>query len=332
VRSIRVPAVLIFALISLPSAAQTTGQVSPPPWPRNPVTMVVPFPAGSASDVVARILQPRFSEFLKKEVIIENVSGAGGTTGALRVARSKPDGYQIAFGVTGTHSQNQLLYKKPPYDATIDFAPVGLIAEAPYMLITRPDFPAGDLKQFISYAKNNQARMQYGSGGPGSGTHITCLLLNTAIGIETTHVPYRSTSQAMPDLLAGRIDYLCDPIQTALPGIQQKTVRALATLSRDRTGALPSLPSAHEQGLANFDASIWFALFFPKNTPDAIVRRLNGVLSTTLDTKSVRERLESNGLRLATPARRNADYLGRFVASEIKKYAGPIKASGASLD
>jgi len=320
--------VVVFVLASIPAAAPTAAQS----WPTRPITLVVPFPAGSASDVVARILAPRLSELLKKEVIIENVSGAGGTTGALRVAHAAPDGYQIAFGVTGTHSQNQLLYKHPAYDATTDFAPVGLIAEAPYMLITRPDFPAGDLKGFMSYAKDNQAKMQYGSGGPGSGTHITCLLLNIAIGIETTHVPYRSTSQAMPDLLAGRIDYLCDPIQTALSGIEQKTVKAIAALSRERAALLPAIRSAQEQGLANFDASIWFALFFPKNTPDAIIRRLNGVLSTALDTKSVRDSLEGNGLRVAVPARRNADYLARFVASEIRKYAGPIKASGALLD
>jgi tripartite-type tricarboxylate transporter receptor subunit TctC len=174
--------------------------------------------------------------------------------------------------------------------------------------------------------------MQYGWGGLGSGTHITCLLLNTAINIDTTHVPYRSTSQAMPDLLAGRIDYMCDPVQTALPGIQQKTVRAIAALSRERATVLSDVPSAHEQGLANFDASIWFALFFPKNTPAIIVRRLNGALSTALDTKSVRERLEVNGLQLPVQARRSSDYLARFVASEIKKYADPIKASGASLD
>ena len=328
--SVKLLAVVVLTLSSIPVFAQTW--VLAQTWPTRPMTMVVPFPAGSASDVVARILAPRMSELLKKEVVIENLSGAGGTTGALRVARAKPDGYQIAFGVTGTHSQNQLLYKKPPYDATTDFAPVGLIAEAPYMLITRPDFPAGDLKQFISHARDNQAKMQYGSGGPGSGTHITCLLLNKAIGIETTHVPYRSTSQAMPDLLAGRIDYLCDPIQTALPGIQQKTVKAIAALSRDRPKVLPAVLSAHEQGLASFDASIWFALFLPKNTPEAIILRLNGVLSTALDTKTVRDPLEGYGLRPAGPTRRNADYLARFVASEIKKYAGPIKASGASLD
>ena len=183
-----------------------------------------------------------------------------------------------------------------------------------------------------SHAKANQAKLQYGSGGPGSGTHITCLLLNSAIGIETTHVPYRSTSQAMPDLLAGRIDYLCDPVQTSLPAIQREDVKAIAALSRDRATVLPTLPSAHEQGLANFDASIWFALFLPKGTPPGIVRRLNGALGGAMDTSNVRERLEGNGLRLAVPVRRSPDYLSRFVASEIKKWAGPIKASGASLD
>jgi tripartite-type tricarboxylate transporter receptor subunit TctC len=322
---------VLFVLASWSAAAQPSTNPGLN-WPAKPITLVVPFPAGSASDVVARILSPRLGELLKKQVIIENVAGAGGSNGALRVARAAPDGYQVAFGVTGTHSQNQLLYKQPPYDATIDFAPVGLIAEAPYMLITRPDYPAADLKQFIGHAKSNQSKLQYGSGGQGSGTHITCLLLNTAIGIEVTHVPYRSTSQAMPDLLAGRIDYLCDPVQTSLPAIQQKTVKAMAALSRERATVLPAVPSAHEQGLANFDASIWFALFFPKNTPAAIIRRLNVALSGTLDTKSVRERLEANGLRIAVPLRRTPDYLSRFVASEIKKYAGPIKASGATLE
>src|SRR5215813_9615638 len=322
--------VVLCALASLPAAAQTTNSIQA--WPTKPVTLVVPFPAGSASDVVARILSPRLGEILKKQVIIENVAGAGGVNGALRVARAAPDGYQIAFGVTGTHSQNQLLYKKPPYDATTDFAPVGLIAEAPYMLITRPNYPAADLKEFISYAETNQSKLQFGSGGQGSGTHITCLLLNTAIGIEVTHVPYRSTSQAMPDLLAGRIDYLCDPVQTSLPAIQEKTVKAMAALSRERATVLPAVPSAHEQGLANFDASIWFALFFPKNTPPGLVRRLNVALTNTLDTKSVRERLEANGLRIPVSRRRTPDYLARFVASEIKKYAGPIKASGVTLD
>ena len=173
--------------------------------------------------------------------------------------------------------------------------------------------------------------MQFGSAGAGSGTHVTCLLLNAATGIEVTHVPYRSTAQAMPDMLAGRLDYICEPVQTALPLIEQKTVNAIATLTRERVAVLPDLPTAHEQGLADLDASLWFALFFPKGTADSIVRRLNGALSDALDSPGVRELL-SIGLRVATPERRSPDYLARLVASEIEKWAGPIKASGVSMD
>lgn len=301
-------------------------------WPTRPVTMVVPFGAGGGTDVVARILVPRLSEILGQQIVVENVGGAGGMTGTNRVARAVPDGYQVGIGVTGTHAQNQSLYKKPLYDAATDFAPVGLIAEASYILITRTDFPATDLKEFISYAKENQSKMQYGSAGAGSGTHITCLLLNSSIGIEVTHVPYRTTALAMPDMLAGRIDYLCEPVQTALPFIQQKTVKAIATLTRERAGVLPNLRSAHDQGLVDFDASLWFALFFPKGTSNTIVRRLNSALSDVLDDPNVRGRLESSGLRVAQQEHRSPDYLTKFVASEIKKWAGPIKASGVSMD
>jgi tripartite-type tricarboxylate transporter receptor subunit TctC len=318
--------------ITFVGALQCAGLAFAQDWPTRPVTMVVPFGAGGGTDVVARILVPRLSEILRQQVVVENVGGAGGMTGSNRVARAAPDGYQVVIGVTGTHAQNQSLYKKPLYDAAIDFAPVGLIAEASYILITRTDFPVTNFKEFISYAKANQSRMQYGSAGTGSGTHITCLLLNSSIGIEVTHVPYRSTALAMPDMLAGRIDYLCEPVQTALPFIQQKTVKAIATLTRERAGVLPSLLSAHDQGLADFDASLWFALFFPKGTPNAIVRRLNSALSDALDNPNVRERLESSGLRIAPPERRSPDYLTKFVASEIVKWAGPIKASGVSMD
>jgi tripartite-type tricarboxylate transporter receptor subunit TctC len=248
------------------------------------------------------------------------------------VARAAPDGYQIGFAVTGTHSQNQSLYKKPLYDAATDFAPVGLIADASYILITRSDFPASSLSEFIGYAKANRAKMQFGSAGAGSGTHITCLLLNFGIGVEITHVPYRSTAQGLPDLLAGRIDYICEPVQTALPLIEQKSVKALATLTRERSPVLPNLPTAHEQDLTDFDAPLWFALFAPKATPDAIVRRLNHALSDTLDTPDVRRRLEATGLRIAPPERRSPEYLAQFVVSEIKKWAAPIKASGVSMD
>jgi tripartite-type tricarboxylate transporter receptor subunit TctC len=301
-------------------------------WPSQPVTLVVPFGAGGGTDVVARTVAPRLSALLGQQVVIENVGGAGGMTGTNRVARAAPDGYQIVIGVTGTHAQNQSLYKKPLYNAATDFAPVGLIAEGPYILITRKDLPAADLKEFSTYAKTNRSKMQFGSAGPGSGTHVTCLLLNSAIGIEITHVPYRSTALAMPDMLAGRIDYLCEPIQTALPLIQSNTVKAIATLSRERTPSLLSLQTAHEQGLTDFESPVWFALFLPSGTPNAIILRLNRALSDALDDPVIRERLESIGLRVASLERRSPEYLAKLVVSEIVKYAAPIKASGVSMD
>ena len=315
--------------VALPAAARFAWAQA---WPTQPITLVVPFAAGGGTDVVARIVAPRLGDLLGQQVVIENVGGAGGMTGTNRVARAAPDGYQVAIGVTGTHAQNQSLYKKPPYNAATDFAAVGLIAEGTYILIARNDLPVADFKEFSNYAKANRTRMQFASAGAGSGTHVTCLLLNSAIGVDVTHVPYRSTALAMPDMLAGRIDYICEPVQTALPLIQSKTVKAIATLNRERTPALSSLPSAHEQGLSNFDAPVWFALFLPKGAPNAIVSRLNKALGDALDDPATRERLEGAGLLVAQPERRSPEYLAKLVVSEIEKYAGPITASGVSMD
>jgi tripartite-type tricarboxylate transporter receptor subunit TctC len=320
------------SLIAALALAVAAASAAAEDWPTRPITMVVPFAAGGGSDLVGRMIAPRLGELLGQQVVIENLGGSDGMIGSYKVVRSAPDGYQVGLAVTGTHAQNQSLYKKPLYDAATDFAPVGLIADASYILIMRPDFPAGNLQEFIAYAKANGAKMQYGSAGAGSGTHITCLLLNTAIGVEVTHVPYRGTAQGMPDLLAGRIDYICEPVQTALPLIEQKSVKALTTLTRDRSPVLPNLPTAHEQGLTDFDAPIWFALFFPKGTRDPIVRRLNRALGDALDTPDVRRRLEATGLRIVPPERRSPEYLAQFVVSEIKKWAAPIKASGVSMD
>src|SRR6266851_1003028 len=178
-------------------------------WPNRPVTMIVTFAAGSGDDVLARILVPRLSELLGQQVIVENVGGAGGMTGASRVAKATPDGYQYVLGGTGTFAANQTLYKNPLYNAATDFAPVALIAEQPILLIARRDLPVGNLQEFIAYAKANQGKMQYGSGGAGSATHLACALLNSAIGVNVTHVPSRSTALAMHDMIAGRIDYAC---------------------------------------------------------------------------------------------------------------------------
>jgi tripartite-type tricarboxylate transporter receptor subunit TctC len=238
-------------------------------WPARTLTMVVPFPAGGPIDVVGRILAPPMAEILGQQIIIENVGGAGGSTGSSRVAKAAPDGYQFLIGNSGTHTYSQLLTKKPPYDAVADFAPVAVFVENSKVLTTRKDLPADTLPEFIAYAKANQATMQYGSAGAGSATHMTCVLLNAAIGVDVTHVPYRGTGPAMQDLMGGRIDYICDVISTALPLIRSNSIKPIALLSPRRNAVLPEVATADEQGLAGFDADAWNAFFLPRGTPRA---------------------------------------------------------------
>jgi len=301
-------------------------------YPTRPVTMVVTFAAGGGNDVLARIVAPRMSELLGQQVVIENVPGAGGMTGGLRVARATPDGYQFVYGNLGTHAQNQSLYKRPLYNAATDFTPIGLFATTTKVLVVRKNLPVDTLPAFIAYARANQGTMQFGSAGAGSATHLACVLLNATIGVQATHVPYRSAGQVMQDLIPGRIDYMCDTTQTSLPQIQEKTVKAIAFLSLTRTAVLPELPTAHEQGLSNFDGDSWAAFFAPKGTPDAIVRRLNKAMSDTVDTPFVRERLEALGAVVVPPERRTPEYIAKFVPAEIEKWAGLIKASGVLID
>jgi tripartite-type tricarboxylate transporter receptor subunit TctC len=300
-------------------------------WPVRPVTMVVPYAAGGPNDSQARILAARLGELLRQQVIIENVGGAGGMTGANRVAKAAPDGYTLLLSGLAVLGQIPTLYKKPLYNAVTDFEPVALIAESARILITRKDLPANTLGEFIAYAKVNQDHMQYASAGAGSGSHVCAILLDTLIGTHMAHVPYRGTGPAMQDLLAGRIDFTCEQISTAYPQIQSGAVKALATLASERAPALPDLPTAQEQGV-DLDCSVWIALSFPKGTADAIVRRLADMASEAVDTPSVRARFENLGISVVAPQRRTPEYLARFVPSEIKKWAGPIKASGVHAD
>jgi tripartite-type tricarboxylate transporter receptor subunit TctC len=317
-----VAAALALVLASIhPAAAQE--------WPARTLTMVVPFPAGGPIDVVGRILAPPMAELLGQQIIIENVGGAGGTTGSSRVAKATPDGYQFLIGNSGTHTYSQLLTKKPPYDAVADFAPVAVFVENSKVLATRKDLPADTLPEFIAYARANQAKMQYGSAGAGSATHMTCVLLNAAIGVDVTHVPYRGTGPAMQDLMGGRIDYICDVISTALPLIRSNSIKPIALLSPRRNAVLPELATADEQGLAGFDADAWNAFFLPRGTPEPIVRRLAQATSGALDLPWVRERLEGLGLNVPAPERRTPEYLAKLLPSELAKWAGPVKASGA---
>jgi tripartite-type tricarboxylate transporter receptor subunit TctC len=236
-------------------------------YPSRPITMVVPFAAGSAFDVLGRIVAARMSELLGQQVIIENTTGAAGIIGVSRVANAAPDGYTFLFGSIGTHAYNQTIYKRPRYDAIADFAPVALFAEQPMVLVARKDFPASTLTEFANYAKANAAHLQFGSAGAGTTTHLGCALLNSAIGVNVTHVPYRGGGPALNDVIGGQIDYYCANIGGPVQVIKAKQVKALATLSRVRSPVLPDLPTAHEQGLTDFDVVTWNAFSCRKGRP-----------------------------------------------------------------
>jgi tripartite-type tricarboxylate transporter receptor subunit TctC len=294
--------------------------------------MVVPFAAGSSSDILGRILGPYLSERLGRPVIIENISGAGGMTGAARIAKAPPDGYQFVIGASGNIAINQTLYKSPLYNAATDFAPVMLIADQPIVLLARKDFPVGTLQEFIPYLRAHADKLQFGSSGAGTTPHLACLLLHAAIGVNVTHVPYRGSAPVMQDMLAGRIDYQCAVASPALPQIESGLVKAIAIFNKERSPILPNLATAHEQGLTGFESATWHGFFMPKGTPAPIVRKFNEATVATLSLPAVQERLKDLGADLVAPERRTPEYLQKFVESEIEKWAGPIRDFGVTVE
>jgi tripartite-type tricarboxylate transporter receptor subunit TctC len=319
-----VAAILSLHAAAAPAAAQT--------WPNRPVSMVVPFAAGAASDVVGRILAARLSEILGQQIIVENVGGAGGMTGVARVAKAAPDGYQFVLGGLDTFAQNQALYKHPLYNSLTDFQPVALTVEQPLVLLVRNGLPSPDLKGFMAYSKANQANLRYGSAGVGSSSHLACAQLSVAMGVNATHIPYRGSPQAIQDLAAGRIDYFCALAAAAMPQIASPTMKAIAIMTRNRSPIFPDLPTADEQGLTDFDSYSWFGFFLPRATPAPIAQALHAATLAALDTPSVSERLRSVGVTVVAPDRRSPDYLRGFLAREIDKWTSIIKANGISLE
>ena len=316
---------------ALASLMALTGSAGAQTFPNRQITMIIPFAAGGPTDVLGRIMAQRMGEVLKQTVIVENIGGAGGMTGGKRAADAKPDGYIMLMGTVGTQAQGQTLYKRPLYNAITDFVPVGLIAEVPIALLVRKDLPAKDLKEFVAYAKANQAKMTFGSAGAGSATHLGCVVLNSAMATNITHVPYKGTGPAMQDLVGGRIDFLCEIVSTAKPQIDGGSVRALAIMTAERSAVLPNLATAREQGL-DAQAYTWNALYAPKGTPADVIKTLNSAMVAAMDTPALKDRLQGLGATIVATDRRSPDYLGKFTASEIKKWEVPIKASGVSID
>ena len=313
-------AVALFASLCVPAHAQD--------WPTRPVTMVVPFAPGGVYDTMGRVYAAALSDILGQQVVVENVPGAGSLTGAARVSRADPDGYQMLLGGESPNAQVQLMHQAPPYDAATDFAPVALVAQQPLILTTRPSIPAGSLSDFVDYAKANQVKMQYGSPGTGTGSHLACALFNIRIGVDVTHVSYRGLAPAMQDLLAGRIDYMCPTITTAMAQLQSHAVQAPAVIGSERSPVFPDIATADEQGLKGFAANSWNALFLPKTAPPAIVGKANVAVLKAMATPAVQQRVRELGATLPPPEHRTPQYLQSFVVSEIEAWGAAIKAAG----
>jgi tripartite-type tricarboxylate transporter receptor subunit TctC len=314
------------------SAAVCPLEVRAETYPSRPITMVVPFAPGGSFDVIGRIVAASMSEILGKSVIVENTSGAAGIIGVKRVASAAPDGYTLLLGSIGTHAYNQTIYRRPPYDAVADFAPVALVAEQPMVLTTREDLPVENLRDFIEYVKQNSSKLQFGSAGAGTTTHLGCALLNSTIGVSVTHVPYRGGGPAANDLIGGQIDYMCLNIGSAGPLIMNKQVKAIAMLSRSRSPLLPDLATADEQGLVGFDVVTWNAFFLPKGAPQEVVKKLNTATIQAVESPATKSRLHDIGITGVAPERRSPEYLARFVVDEIARWATPIKANGLQVD
>ena len=293
------------------------------------MTMIVPFAAGGPSDFIGRIMAQGMGQILGHNIVVENVSGAGGMAGAARVAGAAPDGYTMALGTVGTHAQSQTLYQHPLYDAVTDFTPVVLIANVPLALEVRKDLAVSDLKEFIVYTKAHQSQMQYASGG--SAGQLGCVLFNYLIGVDVTHVPYRGSAPALQDLEARRVDYMCDIMTTAKAPIDSGLVRGLAVLDRDRSPALPGIPTGVEQGQPDLIAYTWNAIFLPKNASVAVVNRLHDAAVETMHTQATRDRLVPLGAEIVPDSETSPQYLANLVATEIKKWAVPIKAAGVTV-
>jgi tripartite-type tricarboxylate transporter receptor subunit TctC len=316
------PLVCLIGLLS--AATGATAQTGPSHF----VTLTVPFGPGSGSDTVARIISGRVSELLGQPIVVENLGGAGGTIAVSRAAKAAPDGYQVVLGAVDTFAQSQSLFKVLPYDSVAEFTPVALAVEQPLILITRPAIPAKTLKEFAAYAKVNQDKMQFGSTGVGSSPYLACFLLNAALGIKVTSVPYRSSAPAFTDMMAGNLDYYCPLAVGAIPFIDNKQVNALATLTAERSSLLPDLPTAKEQGVDVVDGYYWMGFFVPKGTPQPIVAKLGAAIGAALDDPAVQEKLRIVATTVVSKDRRTPAYLQKFLGEEITKWRAIMTASG----
>ncbi len=296
-------------------------------YPTHAITMIVPFAAGGPTDVVARLVGEEMSKTLGQPIIIENVVGAGGTTGSTRAARATNDGYTVIMGHMGTHAASVALYPKLAYDPRTDFEPIALINGAAIVILGKKDLPPKDLKEFVAYLKANETKLNQAHAGVGAVSYITCELLNGTVGIKPVGVPFNGTGPAMNALVGGQVDYMCDQITNVVPQVNGGTIKAYAVATPERNPSLPNVPTTKEAGLPDYQASAWNALFAPKGTNPAIVAKLNAAAAKALDAEKVIARMKDLGNDIPKADQRTSDHLRKLVSDEVdkwKKFLKPI--------
>lgn len=299
-------------------------------WPTRPLTLIVPWAAGGGTDVMARIVGRRMSEILGQEVMVENITGAGGMIGSTHAAKSTPDGYTFVFG-SRSDAINMTLYKRPSYSLRDDLAPVVLVAEQPTVLVARKDFPVDGLQNFVGYVKRNAGAVRMGSAGIGATGFVDCAIFNGMIGVNIQAIPYRGSGPAMQDLIGRQFDYMCTISGSAAGPLQSDLIKGLAVFRDERLGALPGVPTAKEQGM-ELEASTWFGFFVPKATPAAIIKKLHDATVAAMTTPWVQEQLAKNGTYVVPPEHRSTAYFENIIGPEIEKNAGPLLEAGMSVD
>jgi tripartite-type tricarboxylate transporter receptor subunit TctC len=296
-------------------------------YPARTVTIIVPFAAGGPADITGRIVADIFNRHLGQKFVVENVGGAGGTIGALRAARAAADGYTILSGHLGTNALASAFYPNLGYDPQKDFEPIGLTAEYPELLVVRKNFPANNLTEFVDYAKSNASKLNVGHAGLGSVSYIGCLLLNSAIGIQPTMVPFTGTAPVLNAMLGGQIDYECDPLLGTLSQVRAGTVKALAIATKKRSPMLPDVPTSYEQGLPEFDCAPFYAVFVPSGTAQPVIEKLAEALNKGLNEEQVQKRLADLGADIVEPSRRGPKALADLVRSESARLIPILRAA-----
>ncbi len=313
------------SILALAAAVVLTGSAQAQTYPQRPINMIVPFAAGGPTDIVARIVAENMSKTLGQQIVVENVAGAGGTTGITRAAQSKPDGYTIMMGHMGTHGAAPALYPNLKYDPTKDFEPIGMAAGTPILIVAKKGFPANNLKEMIAYLKANPDKVNQAHAGIGAVSHMTCILFNSQVGVKTTAVPYSGTGPALNDLVSGQVDYMCDQIVNLVSQVKAGSIKAFAIAMPERSPALPDVPTTKEAGMPDYEVTAWNAVFAPKDTPKEVVTALSSALDKALDDAGTKGRLLDLGGVLPTKAERGGDWLGACVKKEVARWTPVLK-------